>query len=239
MLFRSIRQVSGERLRHELDLVLQEDRAAAMLERLAELGLLRAIHPDLPAPSPHLEAVFSQILCQDAPPEWNLPRTVGHLPLKTALAYIVWLTELAREQVLAVADQIRLPGALLEALLDACALRLELSDPDENKGGAIGLAGLVPSQLVQRLDAVSLPAIFALFLCSPDGPGRALLRDYGVRLRKTWPFTSGALLRGRGVVPGPVYKQILSALRSAWLDGVVTSQSQEMALLEELLIAYG
>ena len=234
-----IRQVSGERLRHELDLVLQEDRAAAMLERLAELGLLRAIHPDLPAPSPHLEAVFSQILCQDAPPEWNLPRTVGHLPLKTALAYIVWLTELAREQVLAVADQIRLPGALLEALLDACALRLELSDPDENKGGAIGLARLVPSQLVQRLDAVSLPAIFALFLCSPDGPGRALLRDYGVRLRKTWPFTSGALLRGRGVVPGPVYKQILSALRSAWLDGVVTSQSQEMALLEELLIAYG
>ncbi len=42
-----LHQVSGDRLRHELDLALAEEKPAAMLGRLQELELLAAIYPDL------------------------------------------------------------------------------------------------------------------------------------------------------------------------------------------------
>lgn len=231
-----IRHLSGERLRHELDLVLQEEHAIAMLYRLAELGLLQAIHPGLPELSPRLEAVLMAIFKEDIPSDWDLPEKTSHLPLRTALAYIAWLAGLPGEVAMMVANHIRLPGGLRDAVADACSLRPDIAGID---GRAPSLAGLAPSLLVQRLDSVPLPALFALYLSCADDKGKELIRDYVVRLRKIWPFTNGSTLVERGLEPGPVYKHILSALRSAWLDGEITSQSQETALLDELLIPYG
>ncbi|MBE3117409.1 MAG: CCA tRNA nucleotidyltransferase, partial [Candidatus Atribacteria bacterium] len=42
-----INRLSAERVRHELDLILEEENAASMLKRLAELGILAAAHPAL------------------------------------------------------------------------------------------------------------------------------------------------------------------------------------------------
>ena len=42
-----VRGLSAQRIRHELDLILDEARAKDMLRRLAEFELLRAIHPSL------------------------------------------------------------------------------------------------------------------------------------------------------------------------------------------------
>ena len=47
-------RLSGERLRHEFDLIFEEKNRAAMLNRLAELDLLRPIHPALQFTSPLL-----------------------------------------------------------------------------------------------------------------------------------------------------------------------------------------
>ena len=40
-------QVSGDRIRHELDHILDLDQRVIILERLSELGLLAEIHPNL------------------------------------------------------------------------------------------------------------------------------------------------------------------------------------------------
>src|SRR4030067_484379 len=40
-------QISGDRIRHELDHILDEDQRVSMLERLSELDLLSEIHPAL------------------------------------------------------------------------------------------------------------------------------------------------------------------------------------------------
>jgi tRNA nucleotidyltransferase (CCA-adding enzyme) len=231
-----IRHLSGERLRHELDLVLQEDRAIAMLYRLGELGLLQAIHPDLPELDPHLEMVLTRILKEAIPPEWDLAEKTAHLPVKTALAYLVWLIELPADKALLLANHIRLPGALRDALAEACSLRPEIN---AGVGQAAILADFAVSLRVQRLDRVPLPALYALYISCADDRGKELIRDYVLRLRKIWPYTSGSTLRELGLTPGPVYKNILVALRSAWLDGVITSRSQETSLLKELMISYG
>ncbi len=44
---RGIKRLSAERVRHELDLVVEEQLAPAMLTRLAKLEILAAVHPSL------------------------------------------------------------------------------------------------------------------------------------------------------------------------------------------------
>jgi hypothetical protein len=49
------------------------------------------------------------------------------------------------------------------------------------------------------------------------------------------PVTTGHDLRDRGLPASPRYKQILSILRDAWLDGKIHSVTDERALLDQLL----
>jgi len=78
-------------------------------------------------------------------------------------------------------------------------------------------------------------ACYALYLATSDGQLRAMLHNFITRWQKIQPSTDGHVLKERGVSPGPRYRQILSALRAAWLDGQVHSQTEEIALLEKLL----
>jgi hypothetical protein len=41
-----------------------------------------------------------------------------------------------------------------------------------------------------------------------------------------------------GLRPSPAYGQILSALRSAWLDGDIQTYEEEQALLNQLISQY-
>ena len=47
--------------------------------------------------------------------------------------------------------------------------------------------------------------------------------------------TTGDDLRNAGILPGPDYKRILNTLRSAYLDGTITTQDEETLLLQSLL----
>jgi hypothetical protein len=53
--------------------------------------------------------------------------------------------------------------------------------------------------------------------------------------RQIFPKTDGHILQQLGIPPGPIYRQILQTLRSAWLDGTIGSPEEEESLLEELL----
>jgi tRNA nucleotidyltransferase (CCA-adding enzyme) len=53
--------------------------------------------------------------------------------------------------------------------------------------------------------------------------------------RNISPTISGHDLRNQGIPPGPVYRNILEALREAWLDGDITTVEQESKMLEQLI----
>lgn len=53
------------------------------------------------------------------------------------------------------------------------------------------------------------------------------------------PLTTGYDLQALGIPPGPVYRQVLSRLRDAWLDGEVSTADQEQNLLHTLLVDHG
>ena len=104
-----IRNLSGDRLRHEINLILEEEKAVAMLQRLNELGLLSAIHPDLPWSDEIARAILSA-LKEPFDPAWDLPKRVANLPTRIALAYLMWLVSLPVEKAYRIAESLRFPA---------------------------------------------------------------------------------------------------------------------------------
>ncbi|MGH2627636.1 MAG: hypothetical protein ACRDHY_13410, partial [Anaerolineales bacterium] len=68
-----------------------------------------------------------------------------------------------------------------------------------------------------------------------DALSRKALEAYLVTWRGVRPRLDGMALRQTGLAPGPIYRQILERLRAAWLDGEVTTESEEKSLLDRLV----
>jgi tRNA nucleotidyltransferase (CCA-adding enzyme) len=78
-------------------------------------------------------------------------------------------------------------------------------------------------------------AIFANYLTTDDNEARNFLKRYSHEWQHVLPKISGHDLQEMGLPPGPAYKQIIAALRDAWLDGEVKSTEAEKKLLEKLI----
>jgi tRNA nucleotidyltransferase (CCA-adding enzyme) len=92
-----------------------------------------------------------------------------------------------------------------------------------------------PSECAERLDKMPDEAVSAAAMSTPYGKPRVMLESYLSRWKDMKPTISGEDLKARGIPPGPKYKQVLSRLRAAWVDGEVKSAEEEAALLNELL----
>ena len=237
-----LERVSGDRIRHELDHILDEEQAMHMLARLDELGLLHAIHVDLNWEDwirSHFEAL------QDLHPEpfWGLadygagvsqsrtgmaeesPKQSAKIPLKRALAYALWLVRLAPDRAESVLARLKLPRSL----------SVEINAASRLWAGLPALLGLPVSLVAARLDEYPALAIYAVFLASGDTSQRDLLFMYASRWKQVASSITGEELIARGLRPGPYFRTILGELRGAWLDGKISSVNEEARLLDELI----
>ncbi len=219
-----VRQVSGARLRHELDLILAEEKAPAMLARLEELHLLSAIHPDLTW-SGEFAAELQAVRSQAPEGAWQIGPELGNTPVRRTLAYLVWLLPLPVYSVGAISERLRFSHKLYTALVAGVRLRQDLP----------ALAGAPPSQVTARLENVPRVSLYALYLITRSAPEKDLLWRYNQTWQYVQPITDGRTLQQMGVKPGPIYASILERLRAAWLDGEVTREAEEKDLLGKLL----
>jgi tRNA nucleotidyltransferase (CCA-adding enzyme) len=222
-----LRQVSGDRLRHEINLILCEEQAPAMFARLQELELLSAIHPDL-AWDDHLTPLLDGVLNCEIDPGWELPDKLGSLDVHQALGYLVWLANLPLDSIRGVSERLRFPRVLQTALEETNRLWKELP----------GLRGASPSLTVSRLDGTPPLVLYAAFKMQPSLEVQHMLDSYVRLLRHVRPYTTGEELRALGVPPGPAYRAVLEGLRAAWLDGKITSKNEEQDMLRQLLAQY-
>ncbi len=221
-------KVSGQRIHHELDLMLAESKPVEMLARLEELGLLRAIHPDLTWHS-SLEEPLRAVLLKPLDAEWELPGEFGRIPTRLALGYLVWLSGLTEESIAGISERLRLHGNLASALLTANRIWRNLPS----------LVGAGASEVVDQFNHAPLVSLYALDQLTASPQTRQVLRRYVMEWRKVQPHADGERLRRLGLKPGPIYRHILETLRKAWLDGEISSEEEEDALLQRLIEALG
>jgi tRNA nucleotidyltransferase (CCA-adding enzyme) len=220
-------RVSGERIRHELDHILDEEDRLLMLNRLAELGLLQAIHPGMTWTDSTNNRM--QKLSNVSPEEIRTILSTKYQPaIENRLAYILWFIDLPEEQAAAVLWRMKYPPSMIEEIRAACKLYRV----------AVSLKEKHASEVVRFLEKYPLLAIYGNYLSIDDESQRLIIWRYLVEWRNVEPTINGDEIRARGLPPGPIYGRILDTLRSAWLDGEISSRGEERLLFEKLLKEY-
>jgi tRNA nucleotidyltransferase (CCA-adding enzyme) len=77
--------------------------------------------------------------------------------------------------------------------------------------------------------------IFICWVASEGDSIRHWLELYHKELSTVTPLMDGEELRKMGLAPGPLYSQILGAVRDAKLDGRVSSLEEERAEVRRLI----
>lgn len=201
--------LSGERLRHELDLILDEEQSAGMLARAASLGVLNAIHPKMPEFNQEYADFLEMDMHLDIPGD---RRTMG---------YTLWFMDLFEDEVILLSNRLDFTNELMLAVWAAAEL----------KRGLPHLVDMKPSEWTYALEKLPLLSIYAVYLISREN---ALLSYISI-WRHVKSKTSGDDLKAMGLPPGPRFGEILTRLRSAWLDGEVATEAQEKELLRVML----
>lgn len=214
-------RVSGERIRHELELIFAEANTSRIMQRLDELNLLGAIQKNLHWDS-WLEARFDSIRTFQADPAWNLKEEVP----ADFLRYAAMGFRMDRKSVDAVCKRLRFPGWMQAEIAAVNAMGASLHRDQSLK----------PSEVVQLLENGRERSLAALWVCLEDQP---ILQERVAAYLSTWrtikPAVDGEDLRRLGLSPGPAYRHILRALRAAWLDGIIASPEEEAAYLQHLI----
>jgi tRNA nucleotidyltransferase (CCA-adding enzyme) len=207
-----LEKLSGERIRHELDLVFEEEKSAQMLARLSELGVFDVFNnPSLPK----FNERYSTLLDSKPPAEFVISES------RVMLGYLLWLMDSPMDVVEFLSKRLNFTSELTEASLALAQLKNELAS----------LLNAKPSRWTLRLEKIPLIAVYALWLVSNE----PALKEFIVKWRHIKTVITGDDLKARGIPTGPRYKEILSQLRSAWLDGEVKNGKEEVDMLNMLL----
>jgi tRNA nucleotidyltransferase (CCA-adding enzyme) len=208
-------RLSGERLRHEFDLLFEEQDPSALFGRLYELGLIEPVHPSLAAANFHLPAL-------EAPaPEYGDFVIPDIMSFRQTLGWTLLLMPISIAEIDEIAKRLDFPVSLARSARAASSLRSRLPSLQHSK----------PSQWTFTLDELPALSVYAVYRGTED----PALRQYLSQWRKVKPTFDGDDLKQRGLEPGPRFAEILRQLRAAWLDGDVKSEEEELKLLEKLV----
>ena len=217
-------ELSGTRLRHELELILAEQEASQMLSRLNELGIIKVIHPSLPW-NPSIAKKLKGLDQLEIDPQWKIKDHMERLSIQQVLGFMCWLSDVPKDELQSLSSRLRFSAKLANYLQQAGALQHDLSD----------LISKNPSQIYHRLVNIPRLVIYAVYHNTPEHEQREILWTYISQYAKIKPITSGKDLLKRGLEASPMYGEILGTLRDAWLDGEIQSAEEEKARLEDIL----
>ena len=227
-------RVSGERIYHELRLILQEEEPEKAIRRLAELKVLKRIHPALEGDGWVVEK-FRQLredlpLAGEIGYEVNVPTTSQRAHYKPIGAlYLAILTyKFSQEDVESFIARMHPPYSDAELIREVNSLKGRLSELAEGE--------LAPSAIYRILHPYSDRARFVIRVITESWLIKQRLDLYQRKLRFVKPEIDGHYLQQvMKVPPGPIYKRILNALRDARLDGRVSTIAEEEAIVRQIL----
>jgi tRNA nucleotidyltransferase (CCA-adding enzyme) len=205
--------ISGDRLRHELELILKEQHPEAILHRLGELGVLPQIHPSLPG-NGWLAERFEQARQVSTPvhPSLYLSLLVYHLTEDESEAFI---------------HRLRLPKATARTVRDTHRIKAKLDTLAE--------PGLSPSSTYRLLEDCSTQSILSNTLACGSILARQRLQLFLGQLRYVKLSLGGEDLKRLGVPSGPMMGQMRRRLLEARLDGKAKTREEEKGLVLQWL----
>lgn len=201
--------ISGDRVRHELELIFKEERPELAVRRLGELGVLSRIGPALAGDGSIAER-FSEARRLEKP---------AQLP---SLYFCLLVYASGEDDVERLLTRLNMPARLSKAIRDTLQLRAKLR--------LIHKHDLRPSDIYALLQEYDAVATQANAIASDSPIVRRNLRLFLTKLRYIKTSLDGEELKGLGVPPGPQMGEVLRMLHKAKLDGEVHSKADEEKL---------
>ena len=207
--------ISGDRIRHELELVLREESPERALYRADELGVLARLHPSLKGDSWLAE-------------KFTGARRLSALASPSVVLYLALLAyRLSGEEAESLITYLKLSRNTARALRDTLAVKAKME--------SLAVSGLAPSRVHFLLHGYASMALTANLL-AVDVPTAAKHMGLFIEvLCHVKPALSGEDLKRLGVITGPRIKEILDRLRNARLDGKVRSKQEEEEMVRGLI----
>jgi tRNA nucleotidyltransferase (CCA-adding enzyme) len=222
-------RVTGERIRHELYLILEEREPERVLCRLNDLGVLTHIHPHLGCTG-DIVNLFQRLRQSVAAGEWSVPVAEERRPSPSH--YLALLTyALSRAELEGLAERLKVfrdDLTLLRQVLDLRDREVELSKP-----------GLKNHEIDALLRFSGTPALMVFWLATESELARERVWTYQKELRCIQPALDGEYLKSIGLKPSPLFSRLLQAVRDALLDGEIRTEDEEKALVDRLLVEWG
>ena len=215
--------VSGDRIRHELDQIFYEKESSKMLQRLHGLGILERIDPAI-----IWRDEFSEEIRKVKESRNNDLQENGSDQKNQDLAnqtYVILLCRLATQDLNRVIKRLRFRKDIRQIISAANALwhNQEM------------LSKLSPGDFTEKIEKYPILAINTLLLIANDPDFRSKLEKYAADWKHITIETSGNDLRKLDIPPGPIYHQMLRRLRIAKINGDITDQTQEKEMLQQLI----
>ena len=246
--------VSGDRLRHELARILEEERPGDILRRASDLGILTAIHPALGGAEylSRWSALVAGVRERQAEasvenatgigPETEIerePLPIEPLPIEPLpveplpVEPLTWLAALAYPRSVGDGEglirRLNMPRPWAQVVRDTIKLR-ELERE-------IAFDEPAPSRLCHILDGMAPEAVSVVAGLTDLPAVSRSLRRYWVEYRQITPALRGRDLLAMGVAAGPAVGNLLAELRTARLDGMATTEAEERRWVQKQLKA--
>ena len=216
--------LSPDRLRHEVERILEEENPRMALARCVDLGVLQAVHPALNDVD-KLERLSvgaggtGIVSGADVSPE---------SPPGTPMVYLAALaSDLSAREGEELIGRLNMPEDWRRTVRDSIRLRGMVDELNDDS--------LSPSRLVHLLEDVSVEAVTALELTSVDTAVKQGLHRFLTELRFVEPGVDGRDLLQLGVPPGPLLGRILGRLRDDVLDGRAATDAGRRRLVRRLV----
>lgn len=220
-----LERVTAARVRHELERILDERLPEKVLWRLYELGVLTQIHPAL-VMTKRIETHFVRLRQKLATPTASTyVQELAEEPLDL-LYWGLWVLNLPTTAQQALNERLGLRGStqkLVAALHHIHANQTILSDPTVSSDTAVAI--------LEKSSATALALYIALDLVPAMTP---ILQQYVERWQHVRPTLNGRDLQELGIPRGPIYGEILSAIRNALLVGEIEGREEEVSLARKL-----
>jgi tRNA nucleotidyltransferase (CCA-adding enzyme) len=201
--------ISGDRIRHELELIFKEKQPEFVIKRLAELGVLPRISPSLKGDG-WIAEKFDKARRLKKPTQ---------LPSLYFCLLIYSFSEKDIEQFLA---HLNIPAKLSRAMHDTLRLKTKLPLLDKSS--------LKPSEIYYLLREYEPLAIQANAIASESPTVHRHLQLFLTKLRYVRTALNGEELKRLGIPAGPEMGKVLQILHKAKLDGEVRTRADEKKL---------
>jgi tRNA nucleotidyltransferase (CCA-adding enzyme) len=205
--------ISGDRIRHELELILKEELPEKALRRADEFRVLNKLHPSLKGDKWLVETfALARQQCSPSPP-----------PPELYLALLAY--RLTGDEIEQLISYLRLTKSSAQALRDTIVIK--------DKIESLSVSGLAPSRIYSLLHSYVTTALTANLLATDNTTAAEHIELFLNVLRHVKPALTGDDLKTLGIPTGPRIKEILNQLREAKLDGKVGSRREEEAMVKE------